>query len=330
MQVSLRAFDEQLNVPSIRPSAGPQPTVKVDHPDLQPLPERVQQPVDEAPSIELSVRPEAVEPPVQNLTEIRPEMTPLESFERTPVNPDISERVIMPRPTIEDRLEPVESLQPFTPQAPPEPQRLDIRPPDRGAIPISVAEVPERTPMSEQSSSVERLEPVQRPEERPLPEIQPTDRPDPQQVPASSPQRPETEIRSQPDRSSSPVAPQLGNEPQRPVPPPTYGSSLQFPRPGTIDPPKRMISIEVETVSVRIMYNDRGEIVGTELIAETASTDEAVNDEAPLYARYNVEITEPAPAGQICQATVHVTFSPVGGTSFSFSDAADRVQCFVP
>lgn len=329
MQVSLRTIDQQLNTPALRASSGPQPTVRIETPVPQPLPERVQPPAEQAPVIAPTVRPQTAPPPVERVEEIRPEIRMPERLDQLPIETDVPERVIMPLP---DRPEPVES--PGTPamQAPQAPQQIDFQPPERGSMPLPVAEVPERTEVPNQQQSIVRPDPVAQPAARSMPVQEPiVDRPSPQvTAPAPTPERVDTEVPPEPEPPSTQAAPSLGSNPQRPVPPPTYGSSLQFPKPGTIDPPKRMISTGVETVEVLITYDETGAIVDAVLIPETASTDEAVNSEAPLYARYNVTITQPAPAGQLCQARVLVTFSMIGGTSFSFDDASERVYCFVP
>ena len=328
MQVSFRTFQEQLDTPALRRATGPQPTVNAQRPDPDPLPERAQQPVDQAPIIAPSPRPESARPPLDRVAEIQPEILP-ERFDRASVEVELPERVVAERPSSADRPDPVESPQPLAPQAPPEPQKLDIRPPERGNLPIPVSEALERTETPEAPQNIEKPEHDQRPEDRSLPEVTRAERPAAQPPPAA-PSRPEVEAEAQPELPSLPVAPQPGSEPQRPMPPPTYGASLQFPKPGTVDPPKRMVADEAITVSVLITFDDRGDIIAAELIEETAADDSAVNNEAPQFARHFVEITQPAPAGHICQAVVQVTFDQVAGTTFAFNEATDRVQCLMP
>lgn len=331
MQVSIRTVNEQLNTPALRLSAGPQPTVRVETPVPQPLPQRVQLPVEQAPVIAPTVRPQAAPPPVERVEEIRPEVRVPERLEQLPLQTNAPERVISPLPEPE-RPAPVESPGlPVTVQAPPTPQPLDIQPPERGSLPVVVNEAPVRTEVPAQQP-VARPDLVPQPDVRSVPVQQPiVERPSPQVVaPAPAPERITVEVPPEPEPPSTQMAPSLGSNPQRPVPPPTYGSSLQFPKPGTIDPPKRMISLQVETVEVLITYDETGKIIDAVLIPETASTDEAVNSEAPLYVQYNVTVTQPAPPGQLCQARVQVSFSMIGGTSFSFSDPNERVFCYVP
>lgn len=330
MQVSIRTVNEQLNAPALRLSAGPQPTVRVETPVPQPLPQRVQPPTEQAPVIAPNVRPQTAPPPIERVEEIRPEVRVPERLDQPPIENNVPERVIMPLP---ERPEPVESPgSPVTVQAPPTPQQIDIQPLERRSLPLPLNEAPDRTEVPAQQQPIARPDPVAQPEVRSASVQQPiVERPSPQVVaPAPAPERTDVEVPPEPEPPSTQSAPSLGSNPQRPVPPPTYGSSLQFPKPGTIDPPKRMISLDVETVEVLITYDETGSIIDAVLIPETASADEAVNAEAPLYVRYNVSVTQPAPAGQVCQARVLVSFSMIGGTSFSFANANERVVCFVP
>lgn len=361
----------QAQVNEVNPDAPPVPQVLPQAPLLPAQMNEVNPDMPPAPQV-LPQPPVAVEPEAQlPLTEapVRPEIEPeappapqvLPQELAAPERPETNRLEEIAAPTAQA---------PERPQFQPA-ERPDVTPPDLAqaapspdapALPVSQApdrsqsmqqapdrpetiqapEAPERPQGIQGSEPSERPQGIQAPE---MMERQPPanaapvrTEPNPESVVPSERPDPTPPAADRPEPQEAPNLPEMESPVDLPVtrptiqPPPTYGASLHFPSIG-LDPPKDMVALVPTTVSVLITFDEHGAFVGNpELLPVSEPVDPSILRDAPLYVRYNVRINQPAPAGYVCQAIVHVTFDPTApagsGVRFWYDDEYERVSCY--